>query len=61
MKDIKLKGNMKKQYKVAQVEIQCAQCSMIMWPATVPEPHSTPKGHYVPGPGPSYDPQGSVV
>lgn len=50
----------KKQYHSARVEITPIIGSTILYPASPPlEP--APERHWRPGPGASYDPQGSVV
>lgn len=53
---------MKKQYQTTRVEILPITSCAIMIPGSGPdEPGLAPKRNWVPGPGPSYDPQGSVV
>lgn len=53
---------MKKIYETARIEILQVKTAEMMIPAgtSYPEPFA-PQRHFVPGPGPSYDPQGSVV
>ena len=54
---------MKKTYQNTYVEILPVESFALMIPVSEPpDPHMMlPKGHFVPGPGPSYDPQGSIV
>ena len=54
---------MKKKYLNACVEIVSVNTATLMIPnpESCPDPGSAPKRHWVPGPGASYDPQGSVV
>ena len=53
---------MKKIYQKTQTEIVCIEPMGLMIPVSDPsDPHFLPKGHFVPGPGASYDPQGSIV
>ena len=54
---------MKKQYQTTRVEILPIASCAIMIPVSGPgePPGMPPKRNWVPGPGPSYDPQGSVV
>lgn len=53
---------MKKKYQNTQVEVLTIESFALMIPGTNPgDPGSAPKRHWVPGPGASYDPQGSVV
>ena len=54
---------MKKKYQTTKTEIVRINPMGMMIPTSDPgEPHMMlPKGHFVPGPGASYDPQGSVV
>ena len=55
----------KKQYIAAQIEVIRIESATVMIPGTMPTdptgPSPLPPGHFVPGPGASYDPQGSVV
>ena len=53
----------KKQYDSANVEILRIDSYSMMIPISDPsDPQQhLPKGHFVPGPGASYDPQGSIV
>lgn len=53
---------MKKQYQITRVEILPIESFAMMIPGSDPDnPGLAPKRNWVPGPGPSYDPQGSVV
>lgn len=52
---------MKKIYQAARVEIISVSTEAIMLLTSPTDPIFAPKQHYVPGPGPSYDPQGSIV
>lgn len=53
---------MKKIYQTARVEMVRFNTKEMMIPSSISsEPFSAPKRNWVPGPGPSYDPQGSVV
>ena len=54
--------NMKKTYQNTIVEILSVESFAMMIPPSGPDdPHSAPRHHWRPGPGASYDPQGSVV
>lgn len=54
---------MKKIYQKTRTEIVRVYSMGIMIPTSDPsDPHMMlPKGHFVPGPGASYDPQGSII
>lgn len=53
---------MKKIYQKTRTEIVRVYSMGIMIPTSDPsDPRFLPNGHFVPGPGPSYDPQGSIV
>ena len=54
---------MKKTYQNTYVEILPIESFALMIPTSdPPDPHMMlPKGHFVPGPGASYDPQGSII
>lgn len=53
---------MKKLYIPTSVEISALHTTGLMIPNSPPdEPSNLPPGHFVPGPGASYDPQGSIV
>lgn len=55
---------MSKQYVIPQIDTIRVESVSVMIPGTMPiDPtiHPLPDGHFVPGPGASYDPQGSVA
>jgi hypothetical protein len=52
---------MKKIYQTARVEILPVRTEAIMLLTSPPDGFKAPEKHFVPGPGASYDPQGSVV
>lgn len=53
---------MRKKYQHSHVEILPVESFTLMIPTSEPpDPRFLPNGHFVPGPGPSYDPQGSIV
>lgn len=52
----------KKQYFSAKVEILRVETNPMMIPLSPPDdPHMLPKGHFVPGPGASYQPPAKIV
>lgn len=53
---------MRKKYQNTNVEILSIESFALMIPTSDPsDPRFLPNGHFVPGPGPSYDPQGSII
>ena len=49
-------------YSIPQTEIIDIQSAALMIPTSDPaEPGLTPKRHWVPGPGASYDPQANIL
>ena len=53
---------MKKTYHTTKTETVLIMPMSLMIPVSDPsEPQLLPKGHYVPGPGASYDPQGNIL